>query len=111
MAHYPPGPRRLGQGLSCAPHQRVAALRIFVDETVPLAKRNIVRETIAAILAPALKDHPHFRTLAVMVSSDPRRGGWQVSAVALDPALSPTGAEIRLDAAVLEPLESALTRL
>jgi hypothetical protein len=90
---------------------RGAALRIFVDDTVPPGKREIVRETTAARLLPSLRAHPQFSNLAVLVSSDPRRGGWQVSVVALDPNLSPTGAEMSVDAVVLEGLQQALARL
>ena len=75
------------------------------------AKREAVRETIALALLPVLREHPQLADLAVLVSSDPRRGGWQVSVVVLDPALSAVGAEIPLDPLVLDGLTESLRRL
>ena len=78
---------------------------------MPTAKRDAVRETVAANLLPTLSEHPLFASLAVLVSSDPRRGGWQVSVVALDPELSWSGAEIPLDPVVLDGLRAVLQQL
>lgn len=86
-------------------------MQIFVDDSVPLAKREIARETVAAELVPLIKGHPHFATLAVLVSCDARRGGWQVSLVVLDPELKWTGSFMPLDPAVLRGLRETLARL
>ena len=76
---------------------------------MPAAKADRVREVVAAALAPELRAHPQFAALAVLVSSDPRRGGWQVAVVALDPALSPVGdAEVSIDPRALDALTVAL---
>jgi hypothetical protein len=74
-------------------------------------KRDAVRETVAVALLRVLREHPQLADLAVLVSSDPRRGGWQVSVVVLDPALSPTGAEVPVDPVVLDGLIEALRQL
>ena len=86
-------------------------MQIFVDDSVPLAKRQIVRETVAAELLPTIKGHPHFSDLAVLVSCDARRGGWQVSLVVLDPDLKWNGSVMPLDSAVLRGLRESLARL
>jgi hypothetical protein len=82
-----------------------------VDATVPVEKREVARETVAAILAASLREHPHFADLAVLLSRHPRRGGWQIAVVALDSTLSPLAADPRIDAAVLERARLALARL
>jgi hypothetical protein len=84
---------------------------VFVDDTVPVEKRDAARETVATMLAPALKEHPQFVHLAALVSRDARRGGWQVTVVALDPALSPAGAELPLESGVVDIVRDALARL
>ena len=87
-------------------------MRIFLDRTVPPAKSDRVREVIADALIPQLRTHPQFARLAVLVSSDPRRGGWQVAVVALDPELTPVGdAEIPLDPVELDRLTTTLRQL
>lgn len=86
-------------------------MQIFVAESVPLGKREIIRVTVGARLAPVLEDHPHFASLAVLVSCDARRGGWQVSLVALDPDLQWPGSVMPLDASVLQGLRETLARL
>jgi hypothetical protein len=82
-----------------------------LDGTVPPGKRDAARETVAGILAPVLREHPQFAHLAVLVSRDARRGGWQVDVVVLDPALSPTGTDMPLDDGVLQGMREALARL
>jgi hypothetical protein len=63
------------------------------------------------MLIPDLRGHPLFATLAAIVSYVPRRGGWQVSVVALDPQLSATAAEVTLGDIVLGGLRQALAEL
>lgn len=86
-------------------------MQIFCDESVPLAKRVIARETVAVALAPALKDHPLFTTLAVLVSCDARRGGWQVTLVPLDSGLRWEASSVSVAPAVLHDVREALARL
>ena len=82
-----------------------------MDGTVPPDKRDAARETVARMLALVLRGHPRFAHLAVLVSRDARRGGWQVDVVVLDPALSPTGTDMPLDDGVLQGITAALARL
>lgn len=86
-------------------------MRVFLDRTVPAAKRDAVREAVAIGLLPALRVHPQFADLAVLVSRDARRGGWQVDVVVLDPALSPTGTALAVDPGILDELRESLRRL
>ena len=86
-------------------------MRIFLDRTVPLGKRDVVREVVAMALAPTLGGHPNFSSLAVLVSSDPRRGGWQVSVLVLDPALDGPTPELAVDVVALNGLHEALARI
>lgn len=86
-------------------------MRVFVDDSVPHSKRDAVREIVAAQLAPTLKRHSHFSRIAVLVSSDARRGGWQITVVVLDPALTPTGAELPVHDTTLDAIKQALARI
>ena len=88
-------------------------LRIFVEDSVPPTQRVLARETVAAMLGPLLKSHPQYATLAVMVSREARRGGWQVTVLALDPQLSLTGTDVHVavDARTLDGIREALDRL
>ena len=60
---------------------------------------------------PVLRDHPQLSHLAVLVSADARRGGWQVSVVVLDPGLTATGGEVPMDPVVLDGVHEALRQL
>ena len=86
-------------------------MQIFCDDSVPVAKRVVARETVAAALAPALRDHPHFGSLAVLVSCDARRGGWQVTLVPLDSGLRWAASSVAVPPAVLLEVREALARL
>jgi len=86
-------------------------MQIFCDDSVPVAKRVVARETVAAALAPALKDHPLFPSLAVLVSCDARRGGWQVTLVPLDSTLRWDASTVTVSPAVLLDVREALARL
>ena len=102
------------QGTGSSPNRnawRGQPLRVFIDGTVPLEKRDAARETVTTMLATALKGHPQFANLAALVSREARRGGWQVTVVALDPALGPLSSELPLDGMVLDSMLEALARL
>lgn len=111
LIHLSPEPLDGQRALTTTERQGADPLRVFVDSTVPLDKREAARETVASMLAPALKDHPHLPQAVVLVGRDPRRGGWQVMVVALDPALSPMGADMSMDDHVMERVRDALARL
>lgn len=64
-------------------------VRVFADSSVPPEQRDLVKESVAAMLLPILGRHPQFESLAAVVSYGAK--GWDVTVVTLDRAFGLDG--------------------
>jgi hypothetical protein len=85
-------------------------MKVLVDQSIPAPRRDVVRETVAAMLSAALHRHPQYGQLTVVVAPGSR--GWDVRIVIVDAALqwnAPPVAGIGED--LLDAVREALRRI
>lgn len=81
-------------------------MKVFADRSVAADQREGVKETVAAMLAPILRRDPEFPHMAAVVSYGPK--GWDVTVLALDPALGLEGAPAQVGTDLLDAVREAL---